>query len=307
MSIKNKFAQMFGKKQSTNKLGVSMTKQGIAYCHIAGQSVQDVQRLNLVDGDFKKTLHVLSSSLGLSGDCRIVLAPTQYHIVQIDRPNVSDEEMNQALKWQIKELVNIAPDDMIVDYFDGPQLSGGAQKLNVVCASKTELAGFVTELHDQDIEISMISTEEFAFANLLSLQDDAHLLLVQQPNEELIILIVKNGQVFFHRRLRGFSELAQKSQDELSFGMVDSISLEIQRSTDYFERQLKQAPIKTIKVLIPNDNESFIARKLSENTNVAVELFEMPEGFENYREFAVTLGLMTQHHDLSQVEQGETV
>ena len=236
-----------------------------------------------------------------------MLAPTQYHIVQIDRPNVSDEEMNQALKWQIKELVNIAPDDMIVDYFDGPQLSGGAQKLNVVCASKIELAGFVTELHDQDIEISMISTEEFAFANLLSLQDDAHLLLVQQPNEELIILIVKNGQVFFHRRLRGFSELAQKSQDELSFGMVDSISLEIQRSTDYFERQLKQAPIKTIKVLIPNDNESFIARKLSENTNVAVELFEMPEGFENYREFAVTLGLMTQHDDLSQVEQGETV
>jgi MSHA biogenesis protein MshI len=298
---------MFGKKQSTNQLGVSMTKQGIAYCHITEQNIQDAQRLNLVDGDFTKTLNVLNSSLGLSGDCQLILAPTQYHIVQIDRPNVSEEEMNQALKWQVKELVNIAPDDMIVDYFDGPQLPGGLQKLNVVCASKKELAGYVNELLQNGIEISAISTEEFAFANLLPVQDDAHLLLVQQPDEELIILIVKHGQIFFHRRLRGFSDIAKKSQDELSFGVVDSISLEIQRSTDYFERQLKQAPIKTIKVLIPNDNESYIARKLSENTNVAVELFEMPEAYKDYREYAVTLGLLSQHPAKAPQEQDEVV
>ncbi|QOL26739.1 hypothetical protein LP316_05420 [Thalassotalea sp. LPB0316] len=298
---------MFSKNQSTHQLGVSLTKKGVAYCHIAERNIQDAQRLKLVGDDVVKSLNVLSSSLGLSGECRLILAPSQYHMVQIERPNVSEDEINQALKWQVKELVNIPPDDMIVDYFDGPELIGSAPKLNVVVAAKSELSSYVNELHQEDITISAISTEEFAFAQLLPPQDDAHLLLVQQPDEELVILIVKQGQMFFHRRLRGFSEIAQKSQDELAFGIIDSISLEIQRSTDYFERQLKQAPIKTIKVLIPNENESFIARKLSENTNVAVELFTLPEPFVNYREYAVTLGLFAEHEVAEQPEVQDEV
>lgn len=296
---------MFSKKESTNQLAISMTKQGIAYCHMAEQKIQDAQLLKLVDNDFTKSLSLLGSTLGLSGECRLILAANQYHIVQIDKPSVPEEELNQALKWQVKELVNIPPEDMILDYFDGPMLAGGAQKLNVVVASKAELATFVKELDQQQITISSITTEEFAFKDLLPVQDDAHLLLVQQPGEEMVILIIKNGQMYFHRRLRGFSDIAQKSEDELAFGMIDSISLEIQRSTDYFERQLKQAPIKTIKVLTPNDNEAFIARKLSENTNVAVELFSLPEHYANYRQYAAPLGLFIEHTPVAQTQEVE--
>ena len=76
----------------------------------------------------------------------------------------------------------------------------------------------------------------------------------------------------------------------MSFGIIDNLNLEIQRSTDYFERQLKQAPIRTIEVIVPMANEAVLARKLAENTNVAVNLLTMPEGFNNHREFAVNIG-----------------
>ena len=73
-------------------------------------------------------------------------------------------------------------------------------------------------------------------------------------------------------------------------GIIDSLSLEIQRSTDYFERQLKQAPIKAIEILIPVKTEGFLARKLAENTNVEVKLFAMPTTLEALRGSAVAIG-----------------
>ena len=124
---------------------------------------------------------------------------------------------------------------------------------------------------------------------MLPIQQDAVLLVCQQPNEEINLLIIKNGQLFFSRRLRGFVQISKKSEDELMMGVIDSLSLEIQRSTDYFERQLKQAPIKTIEVLVPIANEAFLARKLAENTNVEVKLFTMPDAFDNERKQAVAI------------------
>lgn len=123
----------------------------------------------------------------------------------------------------------------------------------------------------------------------MPVQQDAVLFVCQQPNEEINLLIIKNGQLFFSRRLRGFSQIANKSETDLTAGAIDSLSLEIQRSTDYFERQLKQAPIKTIEVLVPMATEAFLARKLAENTNVEIKLFTMPNLLENEREKAVAI------------------
>ena len=73
-------------------------------------------------------------------------------------------------------------------------------------------------------------------------------------------------------------------------GTIDTLSLEIQRSSDYFERQLKQAPIKSIEILLPVEHEALLARKLAENTNVEVKLFAMPPAMEHLRGSAVAIG-----------------
>ena len=157
---------------------------------------------------------------------------------------------------------------------------------------KRQLKKLVDGLFENNISLTGITIEEFAFAKLIEVKDDATLLVCQQPNEEILILIVTKGQLFFHRRLRGFSQIAKKSEQELEMGAVDSLSLEIQRSTDYFERQMKQAPIKEISILLPMENEAFIARKLAENTNVSVSLFELPGPFSNQRSAACSIGAM---------------
>ncbi|MFT5636388.1 MAG: MSHA biogenesis protein MshI [Cognaticolwellia sp.] len=289
MSIITRISNVFSKVKSTDLVGVSLRQQSISYFAKKTNNNES----GIVDNKGNSTSKALKGFIrfqSLSGQCHLVLAHAHSQIVQVEKPNVPAAEMNAALKWQIKDLVSIAPENMILDYFDGPTLAGGHEKINVVCVAKNDLIELVTTFTDKQLNISSITIEEFAFASLLPLQQDAVLLVCQQPNEEINLLIIKNGQLFFSRRLRGFAQIANKTEDELSMGVIDALSLEIQRSTDYFERQLKQAPIKAIEVLLPVEKEAFLARKLAENTNVEVKLFTMPTTLENLRGSAVAIG-----------------
>jgi len=290
MSFTTKLTKLFSKVESKDLLGVSLRQQSLAFFSYTEQGASGFQQVNSPFVEHPQQIKAQQEKHKLQGQCHLVLASSQTQVVQIDKPNIPESELNDALKWQIKDLVSYSPDDMVLDYFDGPTLAGGSEKVNVICASKKDLLTLIEPLNQNGIMLKTITTEEFAFASLIPVQNDACLMVCQQPNEEIILLIVKQGKVFFSRRLRGFTQIASKSEEELSFEIIDNLSLEIQRSTDYFERQLKQAPIRSIEVIVPMVNEAILARKLAENTNVVVNLLIMPEGFSDAREFAVTIG-----------------
>jgi MSHA biogenesis protein MshI len=289
MSIITRIKNIFSKVKSTDLIGVALRQQSISY-FVRKANENKCETFENKGNPIAKILKALISVNPLPGQYHLVLAHAHSQILQVDKPNVPAAEINAALKWQIKDLVSIAPENMILDYFSAPTLAGGHEKINVVCAAKNDLMALFSIFNDAKININSITTEEFAFASLLPLQAYAVLFVCQQPNEEINLLIVKNGQLFFSRRLRGFAQIANKSEDELTMGIIDSLSLEIQRSTDYFERQLKQAPIKTIEILLPVEQEAFLARKLAQNTNVEVKLFAMPETLESLRGSAVAIG-----------------
>jgi MSHA biogenesis protein MshI len=289
MSIITRIKNVFSKVKTTDLIGVALRQQSISY-FVRKANKSKCEIFENKNNSIAKALKALVNVEPLPGQCHLVLAHAHSQIVQVDKPNVPAAEIKAALKWQIKDLVSIAPENMILDYFDGPTLAGGHDKINVVCVAKNDLVALVAIFNDAQLNIKSITTEEFAFASLLPLQEDAVLFVCQQPNEEINLLIVKNGQLFFSRRLRGFAQIANKSEDELTRDIIDSLSLEIQRSTDYFERQLKQAPIKIIEILIPMEKEAFLASKLAENTNVEVKLFAMPETLESLRGSAVAIG-----------------
>lgn len=301
MSFLTKISQIFSKSNSTQCLGIAFQQQGISLCSIPQQDLNspiDEQHAvkvffrheNTNTNNFAKTIELLHQNNELEGEANLVLNETQSQIVQVDKPNVPDNEINSALKWQIKDLVSIAPDNMVLDYYDAPTLAGGKEKINVVCAPLDELKQLVAATEQGMVKVSTITTQEFAFANLLTPQKDAYLLVCQQPNEEIMLIIVKEKQLFFHRRLRGFASVGTKTAEEMSFSIIDNISLEIQRSTDYFERQLKQAPIKGIKVLLPIALETFVVEKLAENSAVPVSLLDLPRPYHQHREFAAVIG-----------------
>lgn len=301
MSLLTSINNIFSKNQSNQLIGVSLRHDSVAVCslpHLAKTSHQDntassgaIFKAKLVNQlDFSGAIIDLHADLSFAGKCHIVLSDQQSQIVQVDKPKVPSAEINAALKWQVKDLVTIPPDNMVLDYFDGPLLAGGKEKVNVVCAPIDELRNIVAATNEDGSEVISITTVEFAFANLLINQNDACLLVCQRPHDEIILLIVKQGKLYFHRRLRGYKEIADKSEDELSTTVIDNLALEVQRSSDFFERQLKQAPIKEIKVLLPMSTEGFFARKLAENSHIPVTLLALPEAYQQHREYAAAIG-----------------
>lgn len=301
MSFLTKINQLFSKNSSSQRLGIAFQQQGVSLCSIPKQN-PDVtsgeekatkvafQHEKVTSAQFVKAIESLHANLELEGTASLVLSEAQSQVVQVDKPSLPDNEICSALKWQIKDLVSISPDNMVLDYYDAPALAGGKEKINVVCAPLDELKKLLAATEQGPVKVGAITTQEFAFANLLAPQNDANLLVCQQPNEEIVLLIVKKKQLFFHRRLRGFSQISNKTAEELSFSVIDDISLEIQRSTDYFERQLKQAPIKGIKVLLPIELESIFIEKLAENSAVPVSLLELPHPYHEHRDFAAAIG-----------------
>jgi MSHA biogenesis protein MshI len=319
MSLLTKISKLFSKKEANQVIGISLQQQGISLCSIPLSAQKEIsgendkiepenlsstintasptfQKNKVASGDFCAELTQLLSDTDLSGQAHLVLNDQQTQIVQVDKPSVPEAEICGALKWQIKDLVTISPDNMILDYFDGPYLASGKEKINVVCASLSELQSFIPVINQNAVELASITTQEFAFANLLENKKEACLLVCQQPNEEIVLLIVREGQLHFHRRLRGFAQIATKSEDELTMTVIDNLSLEIQRSTDYYERQLKQAPIKELLVLLPIELEGFFARKLAENTNLPVSLLALPSPYQQHREYAAAIGAVLASH-----------
>lgn len=301
MSLLTKIRNMFSKNQFNQVVGISLQHNSVAVCSLPYKKLSDASAESEEQGTkfLLSNVHELNYAAAivecegnedLAGQCHIVLNAQQAQIVQVDKPSIPAAEINSALKWQVKDMVSISPENMVLDYFDGPVLAGGKEKINVVCSPLNELKQLISAANAGNMEVASITIAEFAFANLIPMQNDACLLVCQQPNEEVVLLIVKQGKLFFHRRLNGFSQIGNKSEDELAMTVIDSFALEIQRSSDYFERQLKQAPIKDIKVLLPIRTESFFARKLAENSHLPVSLLELPEPYQARREYASAIG-----------------
>lgn len=290
MSLFTKFSNFFAKSESPNTLGLAFRKDALSCFIQTTQGTTQTSQLPIEQENYLSAIKSFSDKNEQRADVHIVLSASQYQIVQVDKPNMPEDEINAALKWQIKDLVTVEPENMVVDYFSGPVLAGGAEKINVVCAKKQDLTSMLSALDKDELSVKSITTEEFAFAGLVPNQEQATLLLCQQPNEEVLILIVKDGHIYFNRRLRGFAQLGSKSHEELEFGSIDSLSLEIQRSMDYFERQLKQPPIKDIQVILPIKTENYIANKLAENTTASVNILSLDETIISNKAYAAAYG-----------------
>ena len=204
----------------------------------------------------------LSSTIPLC----LVLSAERYQLIQLEKPAVPETEMLQALPWLARELTSVAVDDMLLDYLDLPeQASQQGARINVVVTAKSSLLELCRELQRRKVQLVNIQPEEWLPRNVLPEQNGAVMLIVHQPGHELMLQIIRQGALYFSRRLRGFNRIDQYGISELSQGMLDNLLLEVQRSLDYFEGQLRQAPVKEILFQIASHELPAIVKYFADN------------------------------------------
>ena len=107
---------------------------------------------------------------------RLVLAPGEYDLYQLPAPNVPEEELRDALRWQLRGTLPYAPEDAEIDFARIPaplqQEDGSAQKptVLVVAAPRATVEELVALFAVAGVEVSAVDVPEFSQRNLAMLQ-----------------------------------------------------------------------------------------------------------------------------------------
>ncbi|MBI1195746.1 MAG: hypothetical protein GC138_07865 [Gammaproteobacteria bacterium] len=198
-----------------------------------------------------------SASLHLKNRaCATVLETSDYNILNMEAPNVPDEEVNDAIRWQIRDLIDFDVEDAVIEVFPAPPGNGIQQKrlLHVVVTRAQTLKTRADLIYSAKTKLDVVDIPELALRNIATrLQEDSTgVALVHLTAERGMVLISRKGQLYFARTMntgiRGFKETSQTSGDLAlaDTSPFDRLILEIQRSLDYYDRYFSQPPIAGI-------------------------------------------------------------
>lgn len=194
-------------------------------------------------------------------------------LLQIDTPAVKPEEMRQAARWRIKELVDSRLEELTIDVMHvGEERRRAAHPQLFVVAARTALIqGLSRRAQDAGLELSVIDIAECAQRNLLvaaaragGLEDRATALLMRH-GKHLLLTIAAGGELYHARRL-DWDELGLElaaglapapgsapmaDLDFVDYGAMDDgleaagaprLVVEVQRSFDRWERTWPDLP-----------------------------------------------------------------
>jgi len=256
------FGKRFGKrsKAAGGQVGLAVTDDSITAVHILPQAEQAPKLLARFDGpshDDGSALAAWVSAHRLQGvPAALTLDQGDYVIHQLEKPDVPAEELRQALRWRLKDLIDYSPADAVIDVFETPPArQKRIEPVQVVAAQASRLKPLVARINSTGLVLKRIDIAEFALRNLLSralgsLETTA--LLYLRPQRSML-QICREDQFYFARALDlGLEALSHAAHGGAYGGLADvhdRIALEVQRTMDYYESYFGHGPVKALIIL----------------------------------------------------------
>jgi MSHA biogenesis protein MshI len=189
--------------------------------------------------------------------CISVMEPGRYSLLLVQAPDVQPDELRQAIRWRIRELIDFHVDDAVVDVFEVPdQRSTGANRMMYAVATKAaDVRSLVDALTAAGLKLEVVDIPELALRNIAALtpEDAAGVALLYLGPQRGLINVTRQKTLYLSRRIDiGLNALPQTAihtnDPDVIESWLDRIVLEIQRSLDYFESHFAQPPIAGVLV-----------------------------------------------------------
>lgn len=268
--------QKLRKSSPYHAVGIAFTADQVLLCALLKKDGGYVWALDasFSHQSWQESLPAYVKKEGLAGaPCFFAMSSHWYRILQVDKPSVNDNELFDALQWPIKEVAG-SEKEIVYDYSDMPVQVAGQNKVMAVAVAREEVEKLTKIIYMADLDLRSIVVEELATVHLVPYQNEPVITLVQELGEVVVLSIVKNNQLYFTRRIKGFENIGSFSEVELDMGLTESMCVQIQRSMDFFESQLRQAPIKRILLKLDSPHINFLSSRISESMGVTCEAFE---------------------------------
>lgn len=256
------------------------------------------------------------AELGLSsGEVMALLDADAYQILKIDTPNVPQDELKAAARWQIKDLLEVPLDELTLDVMHvGDDQPRAHKQLFVVAASNAAIERVSRLGAAAALPLDVVDIAETALRNLQSAAAAAEdlarrataALLLQ--GGQCLFTICAHGELFYTRRLDWDARLLKRATqtsapradapaplgyeympgDDLAFNGLDAelesspLVLELQRSIDVWERSWPDLPLARLFLLVPELGQelaTLMQRELGLRTS-AIDAAALFPGFE---------------------------
>ena len=204
----------------------------------------------------------------------VLLRSDEYRLIQAELPVVPADEMREAFRWSLRELIDQNVEELGVDYLEIPQdqarVTGSNRPAYAVCAAHAVLQRYQNAFRAQKAQLTVADVPECAHRNLAGLAAHSHgnLALLSLMHDHCVLSFISEGDLCMARRIDvGMQNLIDNPDRRLS--MLDSILLEMQRSLDAYERQFHFAPLARVLVSSSPD-EVDVLSFISDNIDLSV-------------------------------------
>ncbi|MEK8027772.1 hypothetical protein [Pseudaquabacterium rugosum] len=208
----------------------------------------------------------------------LMLSPTQYRLATLDVPNdLPRPDWPQAMRWQMKDLVDFPVDDAAIDVLavpDGASYRARSQ-LIAVAAGAQMLRPQVEAAHQVKLQWTAIDIEETALRNLCALaappERSQALLHVQATHATLVVTF--RGELLWSRQIDLTLGHLGQSDDAPRQQALDQAGLELQRSLDGIERSFGQVALAGL-LITPMPEQQLLCEHLRPLLYVPVTPYE---------------------------------
>lgn len=211
-----------------------------------------------------------------------VLSSADYQLVMVEAPEVPAEELRSAVRWKLRDIVNFPVSEAVIDVFEIPEPARyvEARMVFAVAARAAAVNDIVELVKPRARGFDVIDIPELCLRNLSALlpQDERGAALLALGEGFAQLVVTRQGVLYLARRI----DLAQRSEVLSLDGNADSdsLSVELQRSLDYYESHYDRAPISDIIIASGDERAERLLAPLSAATGRTVRLFDVHELFD---------------------------
>jgi MSHA biogenesis protein MshI len=212
--------------------------------------------------------------------CTNLLAIGEYQMLSVDAPPVPANELKSAVRWRLKDMLDYPVDDATIDVLSVPADKGLAARnstLFAIAARNQLIQKRQAQFDEAKLALQVIDVPDMAQRNISALlePEGRAVALLSVNDDGTLVTVTCGGELYFSRHIDiAAGQLRDADYDAIS-AFHERITLELQRSMDYFDRQYHSTPLSKL-VLAPMEGlDEPLRDYLSANLYVPVETLDL--------------------------------
>ncbi len=275
----------FSTRNKRSQLGVDFLPTGVAVVEVArgGKTPGSVmQSVFLPSAGLKQQAQALAEWVEHNklqhSSCNCLLARHDVQILQLEKPPVTKDELLQAVKWKVKDLISYEVEQAVVDVYQLPHSPKTPREyINAVVANESVVQGYVDAIRQASLTLQVLDVYELVSKNYCHFctLDAATVMLLQFADNEGLLTVYHQKDLYVARDFKiGLLDMeAALAQDE---AIYDALLLELQRSMDYFESSYGLGQAQNLLVFPPGAGTGRMAKYLQNYVNYDIGFISVP-------------------------------